>query len=362
MLRDSTGKGVEMLRFFCSFDGFKIREHLDGRFTRGSTSTAIDIITTAGRNGKGALYLGEIGPDVNGVSFELPSGPHTSGIVLGIAYKRYSSPPARLTGIFTLKNSGGSKIFTLLKNAGGYLEARKGSSIGTLLGTGVINIDNGTWYFIELKLTIHASTGTVEVHVDGAEDTPLTLTGQNTEGATGGATQCTLHGIHSAYEVVGFLFDDLYFADAVAGIVTDFVGNCQSTVTVPAAETAQIEFTPLSGTDNSDMVDEALPNDDVDYNQSTTSGHKDRFTVVPLGLSGVEVLGVSVTSIAKEPSAGGSQIKNVLKSGTTEESGDAKTLNTDYKSQTHLWEVDPDTLVQWVPADVDGVEIGYELV
>src|SRR3990167_7449876 len=279
-----------MLRFFCSFDGFKIREHLDGRFTRGSTSTAIDIITTAGRNGKGALYLGEIGPDVNGVSFELPSGPHTSGIVLGIAYKRYSSPPARLTGIFTLKNSGGSKIFTLLKNAGGYLEARKGSSIGTLLGTGGINIDNGTWYFIELKLTIHASTGTVEVHVDGAEDTPL------------------------------------------------------------------------SGTDNSDMVDEALPNDDVDYNQSTTSGHKDRFTVVPLGLSGVEVLGVSVTSIAKEPSAGGSQIKNVLKSGTTEESGDAKTLNTDYKSQTHLWEVDPDTLVQWVPADIDGVEIGYELV
>ena len=79
-----------------------------------------------------------------------------------------------------------------------------------------------TWYYIECKVYIHDTNGTVDIQVNGISD--LSLTNQDTKYSTSftGASQIQLN-LNAAVDLV---FDDLYIADGTAG-VNSFIGPCK---------------------------------------------------------------------------------------------------------------------------------------
>jgi hypothetical protein len=95
--------------------------------------------------------------------------------IVGAAFK-YSTLPAFVRAIISIMD-GTTEQMGLTLNTDGTLSARRGGS--TILGTTSFNLSTGIWYYVEFKVTIHDSTGTAQIKVDG--DSKLSLTGQDTK-------------------------------------------------------------------------------------------------------------------------------------------------------------------------------------
>ena len=134
----------------------------------------------------------------------------------------------------------------------------------------------------------------------------------------------------------------------------------------PDAESAQIDFTPSTGADNSVLVGEDILDYDSSYNEANVAADKDRLTTTdevnaqPVG----SVLCAQVSSVMKDTADTGTRtVRNVIKSGTTEENGATATLTeSGWQSVDSVHDENPDTTAAWTRAEVEAAEFGYEIV
>ena len=108
------------------------------------------------------------------------------------------------------------------------------------------------------------------------------------------------------------------------------------------------------------MVDEVGPDEDATYNESDgTAGHRDSFETA--GVSSVTVLSVGVLTRARKTSTGAATLLLGIAEGGTEEQSAAKALTEDYLTMVEFFDVNPDTLAAWTPAEVTAAEHSYEV-
>jgi hypothetical protein len=127
------------------------------------------------------------------------------------------------------------------------------------------------------------------------------------------------------------------------------------------------QFTPLSGTDNGAMVDDAIGIGDGDttYNESSIPGHVDHlsFNDTPYSAVSGVLKAVAFKTLVKAPDGGAHTWRNGVKKGGTTVNGTTRSLGTPYTYHVDGFAKDPETAAAWsgIAAAV-AAEYKYELV
>lgn len=182
-------------------------------------------------------------------------------------------------------------------NSSGFLEVRRTSGTGTLLGTtsGHAAWATNSWRHLQVKVNLHTSTGSVEVKIDGV--TGLSLSGVQTAVTSGAVTMIQIQsgqaGSGSSNQV---RLDDLWVCDGVDASSTqgrpynDYLGDLKVATLVPDGAGDATFWTPSTGA-NYAAVDESPPNT-TDYVAASSSdtGVRDLYTLQDLPSNALEVL------------------------------------------------------------------------
>ena len=216
-----------------------------------------------------------------------------------------------------------------------------------------------TWQYLEIKITIHNSTGSVALRINGVE--VASASGIDTQ-YTGNAyvNIFRLSGSGSTYDTY---IDDLYICDDSGSKNNDFLGDINITTLYPNADGTYSQFTPSSGSDHYALVDEAqLTNDDADYTESSTAGNKETFTFETYSGT-TTILAVQSCMAVKNTDAGTLNVQPVLISGTspTETDGSNYLLPSTTKCMMSIYEKEPIDDVDWTASKVNSSEFGLRI-
>lgn len=228
----------------------------------------------------------------------------------------------------------------------------------TLLATSSgAGISVNTWYYLEFKVYSDATTGTYGVRLGGT--TIVDGTGVNTKPPT--------DAYHTHFQFVpngasgdnALIIDDLYCLDGAGSDNNDFLGNVAVTTIRPNAAGDSTQFTPRAG-DNYACVDEEVCNDDTDYVEDGTSGHRDLYNFGATGITGA-IKGVQVNVDCRETDITSFSVKLPCKSGSTVDVDAGQSVgSTDYVTRHRILENDPATGLPWTAANVDAAQFGIE--
>lgn len=119
------------------------------------------------------------------------------------------------------------------------------------------------------------------------------------------------------------------------------------------------QWTPLSGTDNFAMVDEAQANGDTDYNSTEGVGNKDIF-----GFSDPEVpeyiVALGMVSWSKKEDSATRRYRHLLRVGGVDYPAPDIFCAESYGRRIDAWLQNPATAADWDPADLAPLQFGYE--
>ena len=338
------------------FDGFESYNSL-ASINRLSNLIAggFDISTSYGRRDSIGIRIDPYGESY---MFEVEGEPST--VIFGYALKLsttaapYYQANYTFTRILDALNTGNvhlkfyvnsSRLIEVRNNANGLLATSSGHTLEGL-----------TWYFIEIKATIHDSTGSVIIKIDG--DEVLNVIGVNTLNGS----NAYVGGIYlSGARDVHTYFDDLYCLDTTGAKNNDFLGDIRVDPIRPNGAGTYSQFTPSAG-NNYENVDEDFPDDDTTYNDGSNVADKDSYAMesVPDPVS-TTIHGVKSQITARKTDAGTRKCKILTRAGTTDDLGDEITLSDSFVTYTSLLEDNPDDSLAWEDADVNSVEMGMEI-
>lgn len=292
--------------------------------------------------------------DFSGVWAELytPDLTTNATMVVGLAYYFTAAHTAKIVALHD-----GSTLGMNLKLAeNGELAVYRGTTF--LNQTQGLGLHSGTWYYIEFKVLCNSSTGTFEVRVGGVNK--LSATGVNTKAGS--------HDYHTKVGLFGpgsgaCWFDDWYVLDGAGSANNDFLGNRKVVALFPNSDVGGYQdFTCSSGSDHYALVDDNPVNDDTDYVESSTSGHKDLWDYPSLSGTGSTISGLQVNSMVKESDANPFTFNTLIKSGTTEDAGTGEAIgSTSYKVLRRISETDPNTSSAWTTSGVNAAQFGIKV-
>jgi len=233
--------------------------------------------------------------------------------------------------------------------ANGSIQVSRGSNPTTnILGTSATGlVAAGVWFHMGVEVVRHATTGSVNVYIDGVQ--VLALTNVNT-----GATEVTQTRICKMNSSA--VFDDFYFCDEAS-----WFGECRCSPRTVTADTTQKDFAPSTGSDNYACVDE-VPAVTTDYVSSTTPGAVDLYETSDLPFNPLSVLGVKVTLVAAKDDITTRTYRGKVKSGGTVANGSTKSASSSYAITSDVFDKDPNTGSAWVKSGLDALQIGVEVV
>jgi len=326
-----------MLRFF---DGFESQTA-----TEWTNQSGIWSLAAAGRLGGNAIDIS--GPCLSKTIDSQPSW------FVGFGFK---PPRPDMPGVFAgLMDGGTMQVQLSFANTGTNLVVSNGN--GTVLGTAVINYEQGVWHFYELNVVFSATAGSVILKRDGA--TLLTLTNVNTIHSAN-ATADTLWLTSNNGQC---LYDDVYMCDATGTRNNTFLGDCRVTLWVPTQDGVHKDFIPSTGTSHYAMVDDVPSDGDATYVSSGTVGAIDTYRTPAATFAGT-VKGLKVGVTARKDDAGNRSVGIVIGDGVdpVTQLGANFALTTVYTRQvTAVMETNPLTGNPWTLADIQADEFGLEV-
>jgi hypothetical protein len=251
----------------------------------------------------------------------------------------------------------------LVINSSGFIEVRRSTLTGTLLGTssGHTPITANQWNSLQAKVLLATSSGgSCTVQLNGV--TVLTLTSVTTSGTSGSVTHIRFLSGSSQSLVI----DDLYVCDAVDATATqgrannDFLGDLRVAVLFPTAAGDNTAWTPSTGS-NWAAVDESPPNT-TDYVGDSVSGHKDHYTMSDLTGTIATVYAVRESLYAAKSDAGAVSIKPSIKENSTVTSATSQAPSTSYSIMCGpMYAVKPSNSAVWSTTDINALQAGEEV-
>lgn len=242
---------------------------------------------------------------------------------------------------------------------GGNLEVHRGDYTGTLLGTVAGFFNPSTWRWIEVKVVIHDTTGSIEIR-DGAGAVLLALTGIDTRNAGTSGVVDALSFFNMTSSTNRVALQDLVIWDESGSGMNTWSGETRVDSLVPNGAGTTTQLTPSAGS-NWQCVDEQ-PMATADFVSSSTVGHRDLYTLTDLPMTPVTIFGVIATAVGSKDDAGSSTLLLPVKSGATTSAGSGNTLElTTYKRFRRVFETDPNTSSAWTASAVNALEAGVEV-
>ena len=226
---------------------------------------------------------------------------------------------------------------------------------GTTIATySSFTMRDNEWYYMELKVFCHPTSGTVEVRIDGV--TVISLTGINTQaGANTYHNKVSLVGAQYNY------FDDFYICDGSGTTVNNFQGVCKVIGLLPNADTGTIQWTPSTGTTHYNLVD-SNPANATDYVYSSTQTNTDLYTYPDLIGDGT-IIGLQLNTQAAL-SDGTSIILQtpIVSDGSTDLGADYTLTSGTYADFKHISTTDPHTGSAWTINGLNAAQIGVKVM
>jgi hypothetical protein len=225
----------------------------------------------------------------------------------------------------------------------------------------------GVVAYVEWKVLIHPTAGTVDVRVNGVAVAGLSLTNQVTRNSAASQWTSIVLGIFDSVSntttapgaTLFMDFDDLYVLDGTgAAPWNGFLGDCRVDALYPTAPGATTGWTPSAGA-NWQCVDETAPNDDTDFTSATASPAKDTFVVQDAPVAGAVVYGVQHCFNVKKMDAGAATIAPVVRHSGTDFVGADLAPATTYAYVTQIAQTNPGTGTQWTAVGFNAAEFGY---
>ena len=349
------------LLFMDSFDHYVSADMLEKWDAVYQPDGPVPIISaTNGRRSSAALRM-PFGSPTHRLAISKTVNATGSVAIFGIAFRPTSAAGSNSASIVAIWN-GASVLASLRLNFDGTLSVTRGDNYaGVVLGTSSATIPLNVFTYIEWKVTLSASVGTHDVRLNGVSQ--LSLTGLNT---TTGPTTWTMFELGqrafgaswSGASTVDH--DDLYVCDGSgASPWNGFLGDCRVDAGVPSGAGASSQWTPSAGS-NYQNVDDAAPDDDATYNETTTVGHVDTFVVPDAASAGATIRGVQVNLSAKKTDAGTCTIAPVVRHSSTNYVGTDQAPATGYANLSQVFQTNPGTSAQWTEADFNAAEFGYK--
>jgi len=256
--------------------------------------------------------------------------------------------------IISLYNGGGAGTVVCklgADNAGKLIFGRTDFTTNKICESAAGVIVANTWAYIEFELVrATGSGGSVNVYCNGALVANLGST--NT-----GASSIDAYTFNSEGWTATAQYDDMYITDAATKL-----GEMRIETLVPTADTATKDWTRSTGADNYANVDDATMDDDTTYNSSSTAAQKDLFDMANLSSTPASVKAVVPILVARKDNAATRTARTNLKSGATTANGTTRNLGASYQLFEQIYETNPDTAAAWTGAEVNGMQLGYELV
>ena len=338
------------LRFIDGFDTYTSDASVALRYSAlPSSGSYYGIQSSSGRRGGGCLDLYS-GSGYAGKTFD-----DQTTWTVGFALK-VDSMPSSTTRLLQLRDSAGDAQCTLALTIAGALAVYRGGTSNTLLGTSSGSITTGAWYYIEMKVTIHDSTGSAVVRINETE--VLSLSSVDTKYTTNAyAREVLLCGLPS---IVHGYIDDLYVLDGT-GSTVNFLGDVRVDALFPSGAGSVTEFTPSGAANNWDCVNDTDPDGDTTYTTATTVDDTDLLAFSDLSAVSGDIYGVQATLIARKDDAGTGGMKTTVLLNSTEYDGSEITMSDSYVSRQTIWEQNPDTAAAWAQSEINGAEFGYKV-
>jgi hypothetical protein len=199
------------------------------------------------------------------------------------------------------------------------------------------------------------STGTCIVRFNGTE--VLNLTGLDTLYSSATLTRFAL-GCRSNANTY-FDFDDCVVMDLSGSYNNSFIGDVTISALLPTGAGNSTGWTPSAGS-NYDCANEAAPNDDTDYNSTSTLNAKDLYAFADAP-AGADIRAVQVLASVRKGAEGPGQVKLVTRSGSTDYDGVAQGIaGTAYAYVREVQETDPATASPWSESGFNAAEFGIK--
>lgn len=321
----------------------------DGVVTVGSSTT----VAASGRNSGNSLHLTNV---QGGIDVSL--GAQATWVV-GFAYKIANFSATR--SVLSLFDGTVCHVTLAIDTAGNLRVYRNTLASGTLLATGTTVLTANTFAYLELLITISDTVGVVQAQINGDAETFTFVTGTS-------STQDTRNGGNATANIVSFGggssstvnvdYDDVYIHDGSGGVDDTFWGDVRLIAKSVDGAGNHTDFTPSTGS-NWQNVDDATPDDDATYNESSTVNHIDSMTTAALGVTGT-VKSVGVSLYARKTDAGAASLAPLWRISGTDYAGTGVAASTDYRYKTQLYRVSPATSSAWTTSEIDGAEVGYK--
>lgn len=255
---------------------------------------------------------------------------------------------------FYNQNSG---MFTLqLDVLGGlYVERDISNRVDTAYD---FRIEPQRWYYIEMKVFFDNTTGTYEVKVDGQ----VVMSGTNADTLSGGGPAICRTVFFGLDTFDDYEWADMYVLDTTGSSLNDYLGDIHIETVSPDGDGNRTDWTPDSGLTNYTQVDEANPDRDSSYIESSTAGDDDLYTFAALTIPADTVLGVMVTAVGTNNDAGRRILNGRARSSTFEGTGNDMTFHDDrYRWNASFIEQDPNGPAAWTETSVNAAEFGVTL-
>lgn len=273
-------------------------------------------------------------------------------MIAGYAYYTTSFGIQGAQMSYWYNTASGAQFGQLDANTNGSISVFFFNSLAWTTVPGVLN--TGAYYYIEIKCGFFQG-GPFVLKVNGQvvlSETVGTLAG------FAGVDGFLLPG-NTTFDTY---YDDLYLLDDTGTTNNDFLGAVQIFAILPDANETPLQWTPLAGTNFSE-VNQVPPPGDAAYVSSNTPGQIDQYHYTITGPSGSYAIKAIQHSLSCRLDAAGShtissQI-NTHTSGNPQVGTNAVTGN--YEFAIFPWDVNPNTGVAFQPTDFSTTFVGPNL-
>lgn len=252
-----------------------------------------------------------------------------------------------------------------------------GAKLRLYRGPGTTLLDESTmpliftneWARIEMKITVHDTTGAYEVKLNGR--TVFSDTNVDTQQQAGNDIgRVVFWSANTGGYYIRLM--DVYICDDSGSQCNDFLGDIIIELLRPTSAGNYSQWTPNAGS-NYDRVDDTTRDEDTTYNESDTEGEIDTFNVTTLSDYGFgDILAVSPVIECQRKHDVSREVVPLARISATDYpiAGDGRathvhTYSTQYGQNNVLrnrfWELNPADSLAWEVSDINNAEFGYKL-
>jgi hypothetical protein len=284
--------------------------------------------------------------------------PAQSGFTVGFLFKHSGAGAASSQVVEFLDVTGTTHCDLRFNPSSGVFSMTRNNG-GTLLLTGTTILAANTEYYIEFQVVIADSGGVGILHIDGSVDAGVNSSSLDTRNG-GSASAATVKfwfvgssGIHS--------FKNIYINDNSGGVDDTFWGPITVATSVVTGAGNKAQHAPSAGS-NYQNVDDATPNDDTDYNSTSTNGHIDTFVMSDTGYSAGTVKGIEwVADVKKVDASGTARVAPVFRIGGADYVGADISPSTSYLLLNQRSRLQPvGGTPAWDVSTIDAMEVGIK--